>query len=119
VSPQPEALRVPFAVLAGAAVAALGAIVLGEYEFTGFMPWAAGPLFGAAVAEALTWAGGERGTVPGLVSAVLAVAGLVWAGWIDSGEGIDPMPALVWPAAGLAGLTAAWRAGALRGLLRG
>ena len=108
-------MRFPFAVLAGAAVAALGAIILGEYEFVGFMPFVAGPLFGLAVAEALTWAGGERGVAPAVTAAALAAAGLLWAGWIDSGEGIDPMPALAWPAAGLGALAAGWRARGVRG----
>jgi hypothetical protein len=109
----PAGVRLALAALAGAAVAAIGGLILGEYEFVGFMPFIAGPLFGLAVAEAVTWAGSERGTVPGAVAGVLAALGLVWAGWIDSGEGIDPMPALVWPAAALGALTAAWRAGAL------
>jgi hypothetical protein len=106
-------VRLPLAAFAAAAVAALGALILGEYEFVGFMPFVAGPLFGLAVGEAAAWAGGQRGTIPGAVAAVLALAGLLWAGWIDSGEGIDPMPALVWPAAALGAAAAAWRAGAL------
>jgi hypothetical protein len=111
----------PVAVLAAGAVAALGGVVLGEYEFVGFMPFVAGPLFGLAVAETFTWAGGERGLVPGVVAGALAGLGLLWAGWIDSGEGLDPMPTLIWPAAALGVITAAWRAGALgrAGRLRG
>ena len=118
-SPPGPVVRLAFAVLAGGAVAALGGIVLGEYEFVGFMPFAAGPLFGLAVGEVIIWAGGERGPVPGGLAAGLAAAGLLWAGWIDSGEGIDPLPVLVWPAAGLGALTAAWRAGALVRTVRG
>ena len=104
-------MRVPLAVLAGAVVASLGALILGEYEFVGLMPFVAGPLFGLAVGEAVTWAGGERGVVQAGVAASLAALGVVWAGWIDSGEGIDPMPTLVWPAAALALACAGWRAG--------
>lgn len=112
-SPSPSAAaRVLLAAVAGAAVAALGALILGEYEFVGFMPFVAGPLFGLAVAEAVTWTGGERGTVPGAVAGILAALGLLWAGWIDSGEGIDPFPVLAWPAAALGAITAGWRAGA-------
>ena len=98
--------------LAGVAVAAVGAQILGEYEFVGFMPFVAGPLFGLAVAEAVAWAsGGGRGRGAAVVAALVAAAGLVWAGWIDSGEGIDPMPGLVWPAAALGAVVAGWRAG--------
>ena len=108
-------LLVALGALAGAVVAAIGALVLGEYELVGLTPFVAGPLFGLAVAEAVTWASGSRGPVAGITAAVLGAAGMVWAGWIDSGEGIDPMPVLVWPGAVLAALTGAWRGGALSG----
>jgi hypothetical protein len=118
VSPLPTGLLPALGALAGAVVAAIGALVLGEYELVGVTPFVAGPLFGLAVAEAVTWASGSRGRISGITAAVLAAGGMVWAGWIDSGEGIDPMPVLVWPAAALAAVAAGWRAG-IRGRVRG
>ena len=114
-SPLLRGLLTALGALAGAVVAAIGALVLGEYELVGVTPFVAGPLFGLAVAEAVTWASGRRGPTAGVTGAFLAAVGMVWAGWIDSGEGIDPMPGLVWPAAVLAALTGAWRAGVLAG----
>jgi hypothetical protein len=99
-----------FSLTAGAAVAALGAAVLGEYEFAGILPFVAGPLFGLVVAEVMLWVGRERGPVPAVAGALFATAGLLWAAWINSGRGVAPFPTLAWPAAGLGAATAAWRA---------
>src|SRR5687767_3656416 len=48
-----SSMRPALAVVAGAAVAAFGALILGEYEFRGTMPYVAGVLFGLVVAEAV------------------------------------------------------------------
>jgi hypothetical protein len=85
-----------------ALVAALGALILGEYEFTGTLPWIAGPLFGLAVGETVVAVGQSRATVPAAIGAFLAGGGIVWAGWIDSSEGVEPIHAGVWVAAALA-----------------
>ncbi|HEX2274239.1 MAG TPA: hypothetical protein VHG90_10245 [Acidimicrobiales bacterium] len=80
-------------VAAGAVVAALGAVILGEYPFSGLVVLGAGVLFGLFVAEAVVGAGGARGRGPAAASAMLTVVGLVWAAWIaehhDLG-GVDP-----------------------------
>ena len=39
-------MRLVLAVIAGAAVAAFGGLILGEYPFTGATPYVAGVLFG-------------------------------------------------------------------------
>lgn len=81
------------AALAGAACAALGALILGEYELVGATPYVAGVLFGLVVAEVVL-------TVAGLGTPVLAAAaggasglGMWWAVWISSGRGVVPIPA--------------------------
>lgn len=89
------------AVAAGAS--ALGALVLGEYEFTGTLPFLAGPLFGLVVGEVVVAVGRSRTVPVGLAAAGLSFAGIAWAGWIDSSEGVEPVKGLVWVAAGLAG----------------
>ena len=43
-----------------AAAAALGALILGEYEFTGTLPWVAGPLFGLVIGEVVVGVGRSR-----------------------------------------------------------
>ncbi|CAN5724583.1 hypothetical protein BH24ACT3_BH24ACT3_16220 [soil metagenome] len=97
------------AVLAGVAVAALGALMLGEYEFVGFMPFVGGPLFGLVVAEVVAGIGKHRGVAVALLTGVVSAAGLLWAGWLAASEGLVPMSALVWPAMALGAAAAAIR----------
>ena len=103
-------MRALLGCLLGAVAASLGAQILGEYELRGTLPFVAGPLVGLVVAEVVVAAGGRRGALMASVSASLASLGLLWAGWIDSDEGVEPLPDLVWVAIGLGALTAAWRA---------
>jgi hypothetical protein len=102
-------LRAVLGVVCAAAVAALGALILGEYEFTGLLPFVAGLLFGLVVGEVVVGVG-QRRTVPvALVAAALSFAGIAWAGWIDSSEGVEPVKGLVWVGAALAAATALLR----------
>lgn len=94
-------LRAVLGLVCGAAVAALGALILGEYEFTGTLPYVAGPLFGFIVGEVVVGVGRSRSGLVALVAGLMAAAGLAWAGWIDSTEGVEPIKALAWVAAGL------------------
>jgi hypothetical protein len=108
----------PLLALAGAAlVAALGALILGEYEFEGTLPFVVGPLFGLAIGELVVGVGRSRAGWVAAVAAALAAGGVAWAGWIDASHGVEDVKPLVWVAAGLAGATAAlrtagWRRGA-------
>lgn len=97
--------------VAGAAVAALGALILGEYEFTGAMPFVAGVLFGLVVAEVVVSVGRWTGVLPAVAAAVPTAVGLAWAAWIDSGEGLEPWPVLAWAAIALGVVAAGLRAG--------
>lgn len=108
------ALRAGLGLLCGAAVAALGALILGEYEFQGTLPFVAGPLFGLVVGEVVVGVGRARWLWLALLTGLLAAGGIAWAGWIDSSEGIEPVKGLVWVAAGLAMVAAALRVAGLR-----
>ncbi len=99
-------------VLAGAGTAALGALILGEYQFSGYVPWVAGVVLGLVVAEVMVLAGRWRGWVPALAAAALSAGGLAWAGWISSGQGIEPYPLLAWVSAAVGAAAAGTRAGA-------
>jgi len=92
-----------------AAASALGALLLGEYEFTGTLPFIAGPLFGLVVGEVAVAVGRSRTVPVAAVAGLLAFAGIAWAGWIDSSEGVEPVKGLVWVAAGLAAAVALLR----------
>jgi len=110
--------RALFGLVLGAAVAALGALILGEYEFTGTLPWVAGVLFGLVIGEVVVSVGRSRHAGVAVVSAVLSFVGIAWAGWIDSTEGVEPVKALAWVSAVLAAGTAFVRVAGLRALRR-
>jgi len=99
----------------GGATAALGALILGEYEFTGSLPWVAGPLFGLVIGEVVVGAGRSRHPLVAAIAAALAFAGIAWAGWIDSTEGVAPIKGLVWVSAALAAAAAYFRTAGLPG----
>lgn len=63
--------------LGAAAASAFGALVLGEYEFTGTLPFLAGPLFGLAVGEVVVAVGRARALTVGMAAAAVAAAGVV------------------------------------------
>ena len=107
-------LRAVLGLVCGAAAAALGALILGEYEFSGSLPFIAGPLFGLVIGEVVVGVGRSRAAVVALVAAAAAFAGIAWAGWIDSSEGVEPVKGLVWVAAVLAALAAGLRTAGLR-----
>ena len=103
------ALRIALGLTVAALVAALGALILGEYEFEGTLPFVAGPLFGLVVGEVVVGVGRSRRLPVAVVAGALAAAGIAWAGWIDSSEGVEPVKGLVWVSASLAALAAAVR----------
>jgi hypothetical protein len=106
--------RTLIGLLCGAVVAALGALILGEYDFSGSLPYFAGPLFGLVVGETIVAAGRSRSMVVGAAASLLSLAGITWAGWISSGEGLSPLSTLVWVAAALAAVAAFLRTADLR-----
>ncbi len=89
-------MRLVLAVVAGAAVAATGAVLLGEYNFSGVPIFGGGVLLGLFVGEAVVSVGARRGFQPGALSLVLAGAGLVWAAWISSGHQLSTLPTQGW-----------------------
>ena len=94
-------------IVAGALFAALGAVILGEYEFKGITPVVAGILFGLIIAEVMTVAGRTSDLTTALVAAVFSAAGMVWAAWISSGRDWDYVPGGAWVGMVLAALAAA------------
>lgn len=107
--------RPPLGIACGAVVAVFGALILGEYEFTGSFPYVAGPLFGILIGEVVVGVGQSRTPTVSGFTAVLAAAGVAWAGWIDSTQGVEPVRRLVWVAAALAALAAVLRTRGVRG----
>jgi hypothetical protein len=91
---------------AAAVVAALGALVLGEYAFDGVAVVFSGALLGLFVAEAAA-AAGERSRPLAVASGALTALGLVWAGWISTGHRLGAVPGLGWAAVAVGALVAA------------
>ncbi|MGI8873061.1 MAG: hypothetical protein ACR2KP_01785 [Egibacteraceae bacterium] len=110
--------RAPLGILCAAAVSALGALILGEYEFTGALPFVAGGLFGLVIGEVVVGVGRTRAVAVGVIAAVFAFGGIAWAGWIDSSQGVEPVKTLVWVSAALAALAALLRTTGLPALSR-
>lgn len=106
--------RAVLGLLLGAATAALGALVLGEYEFGGTLPWVAGPLFGLVIGEVVAGVGRSRHLAVAALAAALSFGGIAWAGWIDSTQGVEPIKRLVWVSAALAAIAALIRTAGLR-----
>lgn len=104
-------MRPALALLAGAAVASLGALILGEYEFKGTTPYVAGLLFGLVVAEAIVAVARRGGPALAGAAAALAGGGLVWAAWISSGRDWDYVPGAAWVAVAVGGAVAGVRTG--------
>jgi len=84
------------AVVVAAVVAALAAVILGEYELSGARPLYAGAIFGLAVGEVLATL--VRRADPYLLgaAALLAEAGLVWATWISTGRDLGLASGTAW-----------------------
>ena len=102
-------MRTTLAVLAVAVVAVLAANILGEYELTPLVAAVSGLVIGFGLAELGILAGRWRGPLPVVLVAVLAGLALLWAGWIDSDEGVEPFPATAWLGAVAAAGSAALR----------
>lgn len=94
----PTPRRLLIAIVVGAAVAGLGGLILGEYPFTGVMPYIAGILFALVVAEVMLSIGRQPGAATAAAAAVCSAGGLGWAVWISSGRGVAPVPIGGWVA---------------------
>jgi hypothetical protein len=101
-------MRPILAVLAAALGAALAALIMAEYEFEGYTPWAAGLAVGVLVGEIVAALGRWTGPVAMTVCAAIAAGGVLWGGWLEADGGVEPYSGLAYAAAALAGAVAAW-----------
>jgi hypothetical protein len=96
--PSPSSARLVVGVVLGAALAALGALLLGEYPFTGVMPYVSGVLFALVVAEVIVSVSRRSGRATAVAAAMCTAGGLAWGVWISVGEGKAPIPIGGWVA---------------------
>lgn len=88
--------RLALALVAAALSSLVGALILGEYEFDGAMPFGAGVLFGLVISEMVIEIGRRRNVVIGVVCAAMVAAALARAAYESSGEGLRPFPTGGW-----------------------
>ena len=91
-------IRTVLGIVVGALTCALGALILGEYEFSGVTPIGAGVLFGLVISEIVLEIGATRHPAVGVLSAAMVASALAWAGYLSSGEGLRPFPNGAWVA---------------------
>jgi len=103
-------VRGVLAVVAGAATAGFGAVIVGEYPFSGALVVGTGVLVGLFVAEVMAAVGRVRGKGPAAAAALLTAAGLVWAAWIAENHDLGRVAVEGWVAVVLGGVAAAVRA---------
>lgn len=103
-------MRAPLSVLAGAAVAVLGAAILGEYGFDGLPVLGSGLLLGIFVAEGFLAVAREGSRLGMVTSAVLSAASMTWAGWIADGHRLGTVRWMGWTAVALAAAAGGFRA---------
>lgn len=78
-------MRRVLALVAAAAAAAVGALILGEYELQGLTPLVAGILFGLILGELITAVGRRRDMAAAASSAIVTAIGMTWAVWRSTG----------------------------------
>lgn len=104
-------VRQALAILAGAALALAGAVVLGEYDLQGTTAIVGFPLYGLAVAELALAVGRRLAAVTLAVLAAIVAGGLGLALWISFGHfrnGVVPPPLSWVMVAAAAAATFAW-----------
>lgn len=97
-------MRTVLAVTVGAALAALAAVILGEYDFSGAVPWVAGVVVPAVMGEAVVLVNGRGEPELWLAVAALSAGGLAWGAWLSEGSGLSPVPLDGWVAIALGAL---------------
>lgn len=102
-------MRPALALMLAAAIGALAAYVLGEYELTPVTALVAAVVIGFGLAEVVLVVGRRAGVVPAVVVAALAAGTLLWAGWLDTDRGVEPYRATAWAGAAVAAAVAGVR----------
>ncbi|HEX3426945.1 MAG TPA: hypothetical protein VHT30_12490 [Acidimicrobiales bacterium] len=113
--PEASTARLVAGVAFGVGAAALGGWILGEYPFTGVMPYLTGVLFALVVAEIMLSISRRSGVVVAIPACIATAGGIFLAVWIQSTEGLVPIPIGGWVAIALGAVIALVRGGLISG----
>jgi hypothetical protein len=91
-------MRLVLGGIAGAATAAGGAVVLGDYPLTGSVPWLAAVVIPLLIGGVMTSVAGGRPSALWVATGPLAGLAMAWGVRIATGWGLDPVPASAWAA---------------------
>ena len=103
-------MRLIVSLVAGAAVAALGAAVLGEYAFDGLAVVGSGVVLGLFVARAVVTVAKGGSRTGAAAAGVLTATGLLWAAWISTGHRLGTVGWEGWTAVVVGAAVSAFRA---------
>lgn len=96
-------VRAAVALVAGAALAVLGALTLGEYPLSPVVVWIAALVVPALLGVVTSSLSGRK-LLPWITAGPVAGAAIAWGVAISSSWGIEPVPLDAWVAAGAGGL---------------
>jgi hypothetical protein len=94
-------MRLLAAGVAGAAVASVAAVILGDYPLSGSVPWVAAFLIPGVIGVTMTTVAGRHRAAMWAATGPLATASLGWGIRIATGWGLDPVPRAAWAAIAL------------------
>ncbi len=80
----------------------LAALILGEYEFDGLLPWIGGPLYGTVIGEIIVEGGHHRSWPITGLGAVIAGGSFWRAAELSTADGLREFPAAAWAGVALA-----------------
>jgi hypothetical protein len=103
-------VRSTLSLVAGALVALVAALLLGEYAFDGLAVLGAGLVVGLFVSEATTTVAARRSVLLAVAGAVITVAGLLGAAWISTDRRLSIVDWHGWLAVALGAAAAGFRA---------
>jgi drug/metabolite transporter (DMT)-like permease len=103
-------VRPLLALLAGLAVAGIAGAVLGEYDFDGWAAIGSGLLTGVFVGEAVVTVARKGSRALAAATALMAIGGMLWAGWTTTGHRLGTVGWKGWAAVALAGVAGGIRA---------
>jgi hypothetical protein len=108
-------MRLVVAVVVGAGLASVSAVILGDYPLSGAVPWLAAIVIPGVVGACMVLVAGSHQVGLWTLTGPLGAASLGWGIRIATGWGLDPVPASCWAAIAI-GLVwpLAWAAGTRR-----